>query len=69
MRELGYRGVTEVPICRFGRVFLTVATGAVATALTPSLSYTVRLYTSESVVDPRSVVVARFHCMVFNPRN
>jgi hypothetical protein len=35
------RGVTEVPICRYGRIFLTVATGADATALTPCLSYTV----------------------------
>ena len=41
MRDVGYRGITEVPICRFGRIFLTVATGAGTTPLTPSLSYTV----------------------------
>ena len=40
MRGLGYVNVTEVPICRFGRIFLTVALGEGAIPLTPRLSYT-----------------------------
>ena len=32
MRELGYGAVSEVPICRFGRIHLTVALGEGASA-------------------------------------
>ena len=42
MRELGYGAVSEVPICRFGRIHLTVALGEGASAreLRPSVNFT-----------------------------
>ena len=42
MRALGYGAVSEVPICRFGRIHLTVALGEGASAreLRPSVNFT-----------------------------
>jgi len=42
MRRLGYVNVTEVSLCRFGRSFMTTATGKTASAaLAPDVAFTV----------------------------
>ena len=40
MRRLGYENVSEVPICRHGRIFLTAALGKEGRVLRPSVSFT-----------------------------
>ena len=44
MRECGYENVTQVPVCRFGRIFLTVAMGSEPQwrrgALEPAVNFT-----------------------------
>ena len=42
MREMGYKNVSEVSLCRFGRSFMTMALGATATEpLSPAVAFTV----------------------------
>ena len=41
MRRLGYENVSEVPICRHGRIFLTAALGKEGRVLRPSVSFTI----------------------------
>jgi len=41
MRRLGYVNVSEVSLCRFGRSFMTTATGTTAAAAAPDVAFTV----------------------------